>query len=191
MNQTPIPTSGRFRPATDDDKLRALALLAALPSQTSYSQTELDTRKAAYMIALENVTAWGLEAATTAILQGSLEHRFMPSASELASEIRRIEDAERERVYRAAYRRHVFNQPIPKPEPPLTEEQQKASQEAWLKLQASREQAAKERWSRQPVSEQRMEEIKREIRAKAEARGGRPQRPPPPGWKADDDGVEG
>jgi hypothetical protein len=181
MSQTLNPTSGKFRPATDDDKLRALSLLSALPSQTSYSQAEFDVRKAAYMIALEGVSAWGLESATTAILRGSLEHRFMPSPSELASEIRRIEDEERERVYRAAYRRHVFNQPIPEPEPPQTPEQREASEKAWLVLQASRR---KQLWPRQPVSEQRMKEIKREIQAMADARGGRPQRPPPEGIKA-------
>ena len=106
-NQLPITTE-KFRPATVVEAIQALALLAALPTMMTHSDMEIETRKAAYLIALEGVSAWGLKEATKAILAGSLGHRWMPSPSELRIEIERLENNERERFYRGERQRRRF-----------------------------------------------------------------------------------
>lgn len=103
----PIP-SQKFRPATVEEALQALALLSSLPTMTPISDAEQDIRKAAYLIALEGVSAWGLNAAARAIMAGSLGHKWMPSPPELRIEINRLENNERERFYRAERKRRQF-----------------------------------------------------------------------------------
>lgn len=103
----PISTQ-KFRPATVAEALQALALLAALPTMTALSDEEMQLRKAAYLLALEGVSGWGLSAAVKAILGGSLGHKWMPSPSELCIEIKRLEDNERESFYRAERHRRQF-----------------------------------------------------------------------------------
>jgi hypothetical protein len=66
--------------ATDKEKLATLAALGSLPSRPS-SSPELDS--AGYFLALDGVTLHGLTTAAKAILQGSLQHAFYPSPSEL------------------------------------------------------------------------------------------------------------
>lgn len=77
--------------------MQALILLAKLPMR---NPTDLAVVQAVYMMALEGVTAFGLEQATKAIVRGSLGHPFMPSPPELRLEIDRIMDAEHDKLAR-------------------------------------------------------------------------------------------
>ena len=90
-------TSGVWKPATQLQKMQALIMLSKLPMQ---NHTDLDVVKAVYFIALEGVTAFGLEQATKAIIRGSLGHAFMPSPPELRQECERIMDVERDKLVR-------------------------------------------------------------------------------------------
>jgi hypothetical protein len=77
-----LPTLNQdfWKPATETEKLAALASLAGLPSRQT-SSAELD--KAAFFVALDGVTRWGLAEAVKAILRNSLGHAFFPSPPEL------------------------------------------------------------------------------------------------------------
>ena len=66
--------------ATDEDKLKALAMLESLPSRKSNS---VEADEAGYAIALEGTFRDGLFAAVRSILKGSLGHAFYPSPPEL------------------------------------------------------------------------------------------------------------
>ncbi|MDR9813752.1 hypothetical protein [Rhizobium hidalgonense] len=77
-----------FRPASHADLVNALRLLSnALPGR---QPVDMQLMLAAYEVALEGVSRWGLAQATREILQGSLPHGFMPSPPELRREIDRI-----------------------------------------------------------------------------------------------------
>ncbi|MGR9399313.1 hypothetical protein ACU8M5_06040 [Rhizobium leguminosarum] len=94
-----------FHPASHADRVDALRVLAnALPGRQPVDKQLL---LAAYQVALEGVTRWGLAQATREILQGSLAHGFMPSPPELRREIDRImapHVAARRREAEAAHR---------------------------------------------------------------------------------------
>ena len=80
--KTNLPTQRPdvWKPATEADRAAALVSLAALPSRQTSSE-KLD--RAAYHIALDGVTRYGLTVAVQAILRGALGHAFFPSPPEL------------------------------------------------------------------------------------------------------------
>ena len=79
----PAQRTDVWTPATDGDKLKALALLGALPARQALSP---DVEDASYLIALDGVTKYGLEEAVRFILRGSLKHAFFPNPAELRQE---------------------------------------------------------------------------------------------------------
>ncbi|WP_049730648.1 hypothetical protein [Rhizobium ecuadorense] len=77
-----------FLPITHAELVDALRFLAnALPGR---QPGDMELMLAAYQVALEGVSRWGLAQAVREILQGSLTHGFMPSPPELRREIDRI-----------------------------------------------------------------------------------------------------
>lgn len=94
-----------FHPATHADRVDALRVLAnSLPGR---QPADMHLMLAAFEVALEGVSRWGLAQATREILQGSLPHGFMPSPPELRREIDRIMGphvAARRREAEAAHR---------------------------------------------------------------------------------------
>ncbi|MDV4163101.1 hypothetical protein R1538_18425 [Rhizobium leguminosarum] len=88
MEKPKIGSDDVFRPATHADRVDALRVLAnALPGRRPVDKQLL---LAAYELALEGVSRWGLAQAIREILQGSLGHGFLPSPPELRREIDRI-----------------------------------------------------------------------------------------------------
>ena len=79
----PAQRTDVWTPATDGDKLKALALLGALPARQALSP---DVEDASFLIALDGVTKHGLEEAVKFILRGSLKHAFFPNPAELRQE---------------------------------------------------------------------------------------------------------
>lgn len=79
-----LPTQHRdvWKPATDGDKLRALAMLGTLPSRKALSG---EVEDAAYAIVMDGMTAHGLEEAVRAALRGEHGSTFFPSPPELKS----------------------------------------------------------------------------------------------------------
>src|SRR5690606_1149663 len=69
-----------WEPATDQDKIKALASLNSLPSRHTDAA---EISEAGYMVALEGVTRYGLREAVRSILKGGLNHAFFPSPPEL------------------------------------------------------------------------------------------------------------
>ncbi len=76
----PVPSTDVWKLASEADWLRALILLGALPSREADS-SGID--KAAYYLALEGTTVYGLGQAAKEILKGGLGHAFFPSPAEL------------------------------------------------------------------------------------------------------------
>ncbi len=82
-------------PATEQDKIKALASLNSLPSRHTDAA---EISEAGYMVALEGVTRYGLREAVRSILKGGLNHAFFPSPPELRSQCdRAMEWPERQR----------------------------------------------------------------------------------------------
>jgi hypothetical protein len=106
--------------------MQALILLAKLPMR---NPTDLALVKAVYFIALEGVTAFGLEQATKAIIRGSLGHAFMPSPPELRRECERIMDSERDKLVNA--RRLEWPEDLNSTAPPDDAARQRMT-ERWL-----------------------------------------------------------
>lgn len=73
-------TTDVWAPATQQDQIACLALLAGLPAREADGDA---VDKAAYYLALEGVTKFGLREAVKAILQGKHGHGFFPSPPEL------------------------------------------------------------------------------------------------------------
>lgn len=69
-----------WSPASQEDKIKALVLLAGLPAREA-GDAQVD--KAAYYIALDGVTRHGLGEAVKFILKGALGHTFFPSPVEI------------------------------------------------------------------------------------------------------------
>lgn len=94
-----------FHPATHADRVDALRVLAnALPGR---QPVDMQLMLAAFEVALEGVSRWGLAQATREILQGSLPHGFLPSPPELRREVNRVmgpHEAARRREAEAARR---------------------------------------------------------------------------------------
>ena len=118
--------SGVWKPATELDKIQALVLLAKLPMR---NPTELAVVKAVYMIALDGVTAFGLDQATKAIIRGALNHPFMPSPPELRRECERIMDTERDKLVKA--KRLKWPEDRDSTDPPAMEARRRMT-ERWL-----------------------------------------------------------
>lgn len=100
MNQVLAQTTDVWMPATESDKLKALASLGGLPSRQT-SSAELD--EATFFVALEGATRFGLAEAIKGILRGSLGHAFFPSPPELRMECDKAmepHERERERIVR-------------------------------------------------------------------------------------------
>ena len=102
MNElTQIPDTTRL--ASEQDKLQALASLATLPAQRSYSAEQDEINDRAMLHALEGVPRYALMEAVHAVLKGALGHTFFPSPVELRQQCDKamephIRQAERIRV---------------------------------------------------------------------------------------------
>lgn len=124
-----------WKPATDTDKLKALALLGGLPSvQTSSA----DRDEASFHIALEGVTQHGLFEAVKAVLQGKLGHAFFPSPPELrmlCDKMMEHHEAMRERIAR----QERIRRETPPEMPPLTPEQQARREQIMANFRANRD----------------------------------------------------
>lgn len=79
----PTTATDMTKPASMEDKLKALAAFATLPTQQSFSPEQDEINDRARMQALEGVTRYALGEAVKAILKGSLGHTFFPSPVEL------------------------------------------------------------------------------------------------------------
>ena len=104
----PVKSQDVWTKAKEEHILQALVMLGSLPTRQSDSA---DLDRAAYHIALDGVTRYGLSEAVKFILRGSLKHTFFPSPVELrqqcdkamewpereAERIRRREAIERDR----------------------------------------------------------------------------------------------
>jgi hypothetical protein len=97
---TPAIRSDVWKPATETEKIQALVTLSGLPSRAT---TAGAMDNAAFMIALDGVTRYGLDAAVKSILRGSLGHPFLPSPPELRLEcdkVMRYHQMEADRIRR-------------------------------------------------------------------------------------------
>jgi hypothetical protein len=77
-----LPTQYRnvWSPASDGDKLKAMAMLGPLPARKALSE---EIEDATYAIVMEDMTSHGLEAAVRAALKGEHGSTFFPSPPEL------------------------------------------------------------------------------------------------------------
>lgn len=71
------------RLASETDKLQALASLATLPAQRSFSAEQDEINDRAMMQALDGVSRYSLMEAVKSILRGALGHTFFPTPVEL------------------------------------------------------------------------------------------------------------
>lgn len=108
MNElTQIPDTTRL--ASEEDKLQALASLATLPAQRSFSAEQDEINDRAMMQALNGVSRYALMEAVKSILRGSLGHTFFPTPVEFRQQCDRamephIRQAERVRIQEAQER---------------------------------------------------------------------------------------
>lgn len=115
MTNLPSIAQDVWKPATEADKMAALAGLGSLPSRATSSAT-LD--KAAYYVALEGVTRYGLARAVKAILQGALGHEFFPSPPALRAQCDKAMEPHEEIRDRVRHREQLKAERIPdRPEP--------------------------------------------------------------------------
>jgi hypothetical protein len=96
--------------ATQDDKIKALVLLSGMPAQAT---DEAGIDKAAYYLALENVTRFGLAEAVKAILQGQLGHAFFPSPPELRIQCDRAMEHHKQMRERIARQERIASERLP------------------------------------------------------------------------------
>lgn len=98
----PTRVTDVWTPATDGEKLKALAAFANLPSRES-SSVERD--EGTFFIALDGVSRFALFEAVKAVLQNKLGHPFFPSPPELrglCDEAMKPHERMRERIQRNA-----------------------------------------------------------------------------------------
>ena len=99
-----------WSPASQQDKIKALVLLAGMPAREA-GDTQVD--KAAYYLALENVTRYGLAEAVKAILQGQLGHAFFPSPPELRMQCDRAMEHHKQMRERIARQERIASERLP------------------------------------------------------------------------------
>jgi hypothetical protein len=92
-------------PATYEDRIKALVLLGGLPARES---NDPHAEKAAYHLALEGVTRYGLQEAVKTILRGSLGHTFFPSPVELRQQCDRAMEWVFQEERRIRHREELF-----------------------------------------------------------------------------------
>lgn len=122
-----------WKPASQEDQIKALILLGALPARAA---DDVSVDKAAYYLALEGVTRYGLSEAVKAILQGKLGHAFFPSPPELRLQC----DAAMEWHEREAdriRRREQMAREKPAERAPLTEDEKRRQQDRMARFHAS------------------------------------------------------
>jgi hypothetical protein len=85
--------------------LKALVLLGGLPARES---SDPHAEKAAYHLALEGVTRYGLQEAVKTILRGSLGHTFFPSPVELRQQCDRAMEWVFQEERRIKHREELF-----------------------------------------------------------------------------------
>jgi hypothetical protein len=111
-NQTDV-----WSKATQDDKIKALVLLSAMPAQAT---DEAGVDKAAYYIALDGVTRYGLAEAVKFILRGALGHAFFPNPAELRLQCDKsmeFHEMERRRIARREQMERERQEAAPRGEP--------------------------------------------------------------------------
>lgn len=134
-----------WKPASEEDQLKALILLAGLPSRAPDDE---GTHKAAYFLALQGVTRYGLQEAVKSILQGALGHAFFPSPPELRIQCDKAMEHHVSMRNRIARQEQIRRERPPEP-PPLTadakerQRQRMAAFHASLDSGKSAEEAAK------------------------------------------------
>src|SRR5687768_10942186 len=122
---TPAIRSDVWKPATETEKIQALVTLSGLPSRAT-TAGEMDN--AAFMIALDGVTRYGLDVAVKSILRGCLGHVFLPSPPELRIECDKAmhwHEREAERIRRAERERSEWERQHGDYRPPTEAERAK------------------------------------------------------------------
>lgn len=124
-----------WAPATEQHKAAALASLASLPSRATNSES-LDS--AAYYIALEGVTRYGLSEAVRAIFKNALGHAFFPSPPELRGQCDKAME-HHVRMRDRVWLRERIARETPPDVPPRTEEEKARVAEIMREFHASSE----------------------------------------------------
>jgi len=106
----PTQTQDVWKPATDTDKLKALASLGGLPSRQT-SSAEFD--QATFFVALDGVTRYGLAEAVKAILQNALGHAFFPSPPELRGQCDKAMQWHEDEARRIRHQERIAAERIP------------------------------------------------------------------------------
>lgn len=130
----PATATDVWTPATDEDKLKAIAALSSLPSRLPQS---LDLAEASYFVALDGVTKYGLAEAVKAILQNALGHAFFPSPPELRGQCDKAMEPHRQAREEAYRREKSLYREVPRRTGPVTDEERERAKALMARLNAS------------------------------------------------------
>lgn len=130
-----LPTHSKdvWKRASEEDQLRALILLGALPAREADSS---GVDKAAYYLALEGVTQHGLFEAVKAILRGALGHAFFPNPVEIRQQCDKAME-HHVRMRDRIWLRERITRETPPDIPPRTEEEKARVEEIMREFNAS------------------------------------------------------
>ena len=99
-----------WKPATEIEKIQALVTISGLPSRET-TAGEIDN--AAFMMALDGVTRYGLSEAVKFILRGALGHAFLPSPPELRMQCDRAMEHHKQMRERIARQERIASDRLP------------------------------------------------------------------------------
>lgn len=99
-----------WKPATEVEKIQALVTLSGLPSRET-TAGEIDN--AAFMMALDGVTRYGLSEAVRFILRGALGHAFLPSPPELRIQCDKAMEHHKQMRERIARQERIASERLP------------------------------------------------------------------------------
>jgi hypothetical protein len=99
-----------WKPATEVEKIQALVTLSGLPSRET-TAGEIDN--AAFMMALDGVTRYGLSEAVRFILRGALDHAFLPSPPELRIQCDKAMEYHKQMRERIARQERIASERLP------------------------------------------------------------------------------
>lgn len=121
-----------WKPASQEDQIKALILLGALLARPA---DDVTVDKAAYYIALDGVTRHGLSEAVKAILQGKLGHTFFPSPPELRQQCDAAMEWHEREADRIRRREQMARERSPE-RSPLTEDEKQRQEERMARFHA-------------------------------------------------------